>query len=231
MFYSALVGRERPDFGWQQCWREIHQSLCHGAPNSVESVSFSQFFSNMIKILLLSYYNFQAWKTQFTQPCPFSSFEETNVLSLIPWLFVHQLWAGSELLCTLYLVNSFRLLSSFQGSSTVSNVSLTALYTPLCLQEQPFVHWQEESAASSALKPTSHNPLGKVLLWKGKERRGRPGGRGPWRWLRQMGTSRVDRTLESRNRALGLCRGNTASWVGDLGTIWAYGHYSVKELD
>lgn len=53
-------------------------------------------FSNMIKILLLSYYNFQAWRTQFTQPWPFSSFEETNVLSLIPWLFVHQLGVGQD---------------------------------------------------------------------------------------------------------------------------------------
>ena len=47
-------------------------------------------------------------------------------------------------------------------------------------------------------KPTSHNPLGKVLP-KGKERSGRPGGEGPWRWLRQMGTGRVDRTQSSEH--------------------------------
>lgn len=74
---------------YYSCWREIcHSPLRHGAPNTGISLILPV-FSKTIYIQLFSYYNYRCQKTQVTQLWPLSSFEETNVLSLFPWLFVH----------------------------------------------------------------------------------------------------------------------------------------------
>lgn len=135
--------------------------------------------------------------TQFTQLWPFSSFEEINVLSLIPWLFVHLLGVGqdqsSSALCiwlTVFLLH-LQFPGLLQSSQTFHSPphSSVPLRTAFCLLTRGIC-----SLISS--KPTSHYPLDKVLP-KREKKEGewrRPGGEEAWRWLCQMGTGRVDRT-------------------------------------
>ena len=106
--------------------------------------------------------------------------------------------AGSEQLCTLCIwLTVFLLHLQLPGLLQSSQT----FHSPLHSSVPPITAFCSLTRGICSLiisKPTSHNPLGKVLP-KGKERSGRPGGEGPWRWLCQMGTGRVDRTQSSEH--------------------------------
>lgn len=80
-------------------------------------------------------------------------------------------------------------------------------------------------------KPTSHYTVGKVLLWKGIERRGmkRAWRGGGIKVIAPDGDRQGGQYTEYRTGQW-ICRGSTASWLCDLGPIWAPCPYSVKEL-
>lgn len=222
---------------YYSCWREIcHSPLRHGAPNTVESVSFSQFsqrpstFSYFPTIIIdarrhkslssgLSAHLKKLMFSHYFLGCLFIFTGESQVPGRV-----------GAVLYALHLVNSFLACLQLPELLPSSQTFHSPLHSSVPLRTV-FCSLTGGICSLISSKPTSHYTVGKVLLWKGIERRGmkRAWRGGGMEVIAPDGDRQGWQYTEYRTGQW-ICRGSTASWLCDLGPIWAPWPYSVKEL-